>query len=148
MPRVYLAGPIKGLSYDSCVSWREYAIKVLSYSGIIGVSPMRGKELLRGTEKIIDGLDHVLCTPAGLVTRDRFDVKSCDLMLVNFLGAKEISIGTSAEFGWADAYGKPIVTVIEREGNVHDHPFIQRLTGFRVETLDEGLSVVKSILCY
>ena len=52
------------------------------------------------------------------------------------------------EYGWSDVYRKPIITVIEREGNPHDHHFIRELTGFRVETLEEGLSVAKAILTY
>jgi len=66
-------------------------------------------------------------------------------MLANLLGAKTISIGTMIEYGWASAHRIPIVTIIEPAGNIYDHPFIRKLTGFRVETLENGLSVVKSI---
>ena len=50
--RVYLAGPIRGCSYDNATDWREYAIKELAKDGIIGVSPMRAKEFLRGIERL------------------------------------------------------------------------------------------------
>lgn len=145
MPKVYLAGPIAGLSYDNCTNWRNYTIEVLSKWGITGVSPMRDKAI-KITE-IVDDIYPILCHPRSLVTRDHFDVRTCNVMLVNLLGAKKVSIGTMVEYGWADAYRKPIITIIEKEGNIHEHPFIQELTGFRVDNLDSGLAVVKSILC-
>jgi hypothetical protein len=42
---VYLAGPIRGLNYDSANDWRSYTCEKLAdgNSGIIGVSPMRAK---------------------------------------------------------------------------------------------------------
>ena len=60
--------------------------------------------------------------------------------------ATEISIGTMIEYGWADAFRKPIITVMENEGNVHDHNFVKELSGFVVEELDEGIFIAKSIL--
>ncbi len=147
MKTVYLAGPIRGLSYDGCNDWREYAKEKLKEWGIAGVSPMRAKEFLR-TEKIMDDrhYDHVITCPTGITTRDRFDTTSCDILLANFLGAQKISIGTMIEYGWADSARKPIITVMEKEGNPHQHSMVEELTGFRVETLDEGLLVARAIL--
>jgi len=51
------------------------------------------------------------------------------------------------EYGWASAYDKPIITIMEKEGNLHDHSILRGLTGFRVETLDEGLQVARALLC-
>ena len=50
------------------------------------------------------------------------------------------------EYGWADSARKPIITIIEKEGNVHEHSFIRELSGFIVKDLDLGLSVVRAIL--
>jgi len=52
------------------------------------------------------------------------------------------------EYGWADASRKPIISVIEKEGNVHDHSIVRELTGFRVETLEDGLHVARALLNY
>ena len=155
---VYLAGPIKGLSYGACTDWRDYATKFLKSHGITALSPMRAKEHLKN-EKVVAGQyrSHVLSSTRGIVTRDRWDVSRCDVMLANLLETKEeltenqvievpVSIGTMVEYGWADAYRKPVVSVMEREGNVHDHPMVQEITGFRVETLDEGLVTVCALL--
>lgn len=146
--RLYLAGAIKGLTYKGSTDWREYAKQELAKYGIIGVSPMRAKEFLK-EEKLIEGVyENVLASQPGIIARDRFDVRTCDIVLSNLLGLEKITIGTMVEYGWADAYRKPIITVIEKDGNPHDHPFIRELTSFRVETLDEGLIVAKAILNY
>lgn len=49
------------------------------------------------------------------------------------------------EYGWADMARRPIISVIEKHGNLHDHSIVKELTGFRVETLEEGLHVAKAI---
>lgn len=148
MKTVYLAGPIKGLSYNGCNDWREYAKSKLKEWKIVGVSPMRAKEFLSLEKNISDNYDNVLASQKGIATRDRFDVASCDIMLANFLGADKVSIGTIIEYGWADAARKPIIAVIEKEGNPNDHSMVRELTGFRVESLDEGLYIARAILDY
>lgn len=107
---------------------------------------MRYKQHLAGEKTIDDEYQTTLSCSRGLTTRDRFDVTSCDILLANLLGAKKVSIGTMIEYGWADMARKPIITVIEKEGNSHDHSIVRELTGFRVENLDEGLYVAKAIL--
>ena len=146
--KVYLAGPIYALNYKGCNDWREYSRNLLAEEGIIGVSPMRAKEHLNNGELILGADNNVISSQKGLVTRDRWDVMTCSIMFANFLGAKTISRGTMIEYGWADAYRKPIIAVMEKEGNVHDHPIVRELTGFRVESLDEGLYIAKKILNY
>jgi nucleoside 2-deoxyribosyltransferase len=145
--RVYLAGPIAHLTYDEAQAWRNEAIAYLAEFGIEGRSPLRGKEFLRSVGKIgIDTFNEALASDEGIVTRDRYDVRTSDLMLVNLLGAHTVSSGTPAEYGWADAFGIPVITVIEREGSPYDHPFIRGLSGYRVETLEEGLDICRVIL--
>ena len=150
---VYLVGPIDGLNYERCAAWREYAIEELAKDGIIGLSPMRAKEFLKHHPKMVDGVsDHILASDSGLTSRDIWDVRRSDAILFNLLGAEKISIGTMIEYGWASAFDKPMIAVIEKKEkekkNVHEHPMIRRLTNYRVETLDDGLSVVKALFAY
>ena len=147
MKSVYLAGPITGLSYKGCTNWREYAIAELRKWKIAGISPLRAKDYLASETNVADKYDKfVLSTQKGITTRDRFDVNFCDVMLANLLGAQKASIGTVIEYGWADAARKPIITVMEKEGNIHDHSMLREITGYRVESLEEGLLVAKAIL--
>lgn len=109
---------------------------------------MRAKEYLSLEKKISDFYDNALSCSKGITTRDRFDVASSDIILFNFLGAKKVSIGSIIEYGWADSAGKPIITIMEKKGNLHDHGMVRELTGFRVEELDQGLTIAKAILTY
>lgn len=158
MAYVYLAGPITGLSYGGCTDWRKYACEKLSTAGVVGVSPLRAKEYLRNEQAIGDSYEDIaLSTARAITTRDRFDCMRADVLLVNLLGAERVSIGTVMEIAWADAVRVPVVLVMEpsaeentglvpSKGNVHEHAMIRECVGFRVQTLDEGLNVVKAIL--
>lgn len=147
MKTVYLAGPITGCSYDGSVNWRETMIKNLKEFGINGLSPMRCKEYLLKEKSIADQYSQkVLSSAKGITTRDRWDVSRCDLVLVNLLGAYKVSIGTCIEYGWADAFRKPIITVIE-ENNIHKHAMLLEVSGFVVNSLEEGMSVALALLC-
>lgn len=148
-PKVYLAGPISGLTYEGSTSWREYASRQLAEWGIGAASPMRAKGFLDDGKTItaygsVDGRNP-LATTRAIVARDHFDVRNVDLVLMNLLGAQKVSLGTMVEVGWATAYSKPIVLVME-PGNLHEHPFLDGLVGFHVADLDSGLSIVHAIL--
>ena len=149
-PLVYLSGPISGLTYEGGTGWREYAQQRLVDSFIDCLSPMRGKEFLKGAGLIIDQMQavngNIMSQDSAIVTRDRWDVGRCDFMLVNLIGASIVSIGTVIELGWADAFRKPVVLAMEPSGNIHEHAFIRQLSGYRVPTLDEALYVVARAL--
>ena len=145
-PLVYLAGPINGRTYDEAQGWRVYAQERL-YPHLDVLSPMRRKQFLAGESRIEGSYEaNAISSQRGITARDRLDVEQCDLVLANFLGAREASCGTPIEFGWADAYGKPIVMVMELSGNPFDHPMMRELAPFRVETLEAGFTLVRAIL--
>ena len=152
-PSVYLAGPITGLTYDDGQDWRAYAKSVLDDAGIDGFSPLRAKDYLRalgvldsaGTkDSAYLGLN-AMSEPQGITTRDRFDCMGRDLVLVNFIGAERVSVGTCIELGWADAARVPLVVAME-EDNIHRHAMVNTVSGFIVPTLDEALAVCKAVL--
>lgn len=150
-PKVYLAGPISGLTYGGATEWRDGVIRDLAEFGIKGLSPMRCKEFLQnetdGFSKTCEKYGHinVLASPRGIMTRDRFDATRCDVLLVNLLGATTVSIGTVMEIAWADACRTPIVCAMEA-GNIHEHAMVNEALGYRVDTLEEAVSLVKAIL--
>ncbi len=154
MSTVYLAGPIAGLGYAEATDWRDHAIAELAAAGIKGLSPMRAKEYLShitgdcGFSATCAEYGHLspLSGPRGIMTRDRFDATRCDLLLVNLLGARKVSIGTVMEIAWADACRAPIVVAMEPEGNPHEHAMVTEAIGFRVETLEAALHVTKAVL--
>jgi|YelNatPaOPRAMG01_1025707.scaffolds.fasta_scaffold41937_2 hypothetical protein len=142
---LYCAGPITGLSYGESVDWREYvASKLPPY--IKAVSPMRGKKYLANEKNIKNSYEeHPLSSQKGITCRDRMDVMRCDMILVNFLGATKVSIGSVMEIAWADAWRKPIIVVMEKD-NVHSHAMIQEVSCFIVSDLDKAIEIAIAVL--
>jgi len=145
--KVYLAGPITGLSYKACNYWREYATKFLNHPNIQTLNPMRGKEYLSRYRKLKDQyIDiHPLTTAHSIVSRDSWDCRRSDLVLVNFLDAKIVSIGTVLEIAWAQAAGVYVVVVMEKN-NIHRHAMLEGTASLVLEKLDEALDLIPTIL--
>lgn len=142
----YLAGPISGLSYDNGQTWRDYVSSNLPVE-IRGVSPLRAKQELRKVGVINQSYEfNPLMTDSGITARDRFDVMRADAVFFNFLGATEKSIGTCIELGQADILRKPMILVMEDEGNVHEHPIVRDVCGWRTNSLDHGIKLLEQIL--
>jgi len=155
-PIVYLAGPISGLTWEEATKWRQDVAAQLGDLGITVRDPFRGKDFIKRKIKRQGGFDtealavhkkgeHPLVSGHGIVMRDLWDVASCDMLLVNFLGADRVSIGTVVEIATARAKGKYILVVME-DGNPHQHPFITELASMVLDDWDEALSLVPVIL--
>lgn len=150
----YLAGPITDCSFDECVDWREAVCELLP-DEIEGMSPMRGKTYLEGEESIAGSYERitasekaaasyeraVLSSARGIMTRDYNDCSRSDIVIANFLGAQKVSVGTVMEVAWAYGNKKPIIAIIEDEGNPHDHPMMTEAFGFRVNTLEQAVDI-------
>ena len=172
MKTVYLAGPITGFSYgEARHGWREEFTKMLP-AHILPLSPMRGKDSLMGETELKGDPDMYPSNPianaSGIITRDRDDVRNCDAIVACFLGAKDhASLGTAVEFGWADAYRKPLIMVIEddpngsyidsdgvtrtiinsgKKANIHLHAFLTEIAGYRTDNLEEAATIVACLL--
>jgi nucleoside 2-deoxyribosyltransferase len=144
--KIYLAGPITGLSWEEATTWRTKVTGELQPFGIECFSPLRAKNYLSHLDKLEDKYDaYCLSTARGIYTRDKWDSMRCDLLFVNFLGASRVSIGTVLEIAWADSKKTPIIVVME-ENNVHRHSMITECVGFNVSTVQDGIDVAKSLL--
>lgn len=148
--KVYLAGPITGLTYDAAaLGWRQRFKGLLSPdSGIECFSPMRAKSFLAAKGELTGSYnDHPLGTQAGILCRDHNDVFTCDLMVACFLEADgNISLGTAMEFGWAHAYRKPIIMVANADDPHRRHPMLAHAAGYVVDSLEAAASLVQFIL--
>lgn len=144
MSLVYLAGPISGLAFDEANDWRSETEAKFAAVGIDSASPLRFKDFLKDELKVKDNYTHPLATSKGIYTRDKFDVSRSDVILVNFIGAEKVSIGTVIELGWADMLNKPVV--IATDNGIHDHAMISEIAGYIVGSLDEAIQTVIAIL--
>jgi nucleoside 2-deoxyribosyltransferase len=150
-PRVYLCGPISGLDYDDSTTWRNQAATVLAEAGITAYSPMRAKEMTRAWgEKITPARsmagEHPLLTSKGIMCRDYTDCTRADALLVNFLGAQTVSLGSIMELAWAFHLHIPVVCAGEADNINVAHPMAHEAINFRVDTLSEGIDLIKTIL--
>jgi nucleoside 2-deoxyribosyltransferase len=145
---IYLAGTISGLSHDEArFGWRK-EFSLLLPEHIQCSSPMRAKEFLRDAGKLYGSYEeHPMASAAGIVTRDRHDVKNCDAMIACFLeGKDQYSLGTAIEFGWADGWHKPIIMIAE-EGDPHRvHPMMSDMAGYIVDNLEDAAHLVTHLL--
>ena len=147
MKTVYLAGPISGQQYQGATDWREFCTIQLRERGVNTLSPMRGKADLKSS-KPIEGAypDHPFAGERAIITRDRFDVMSCDVLLMNMLPMGDrVSIGTFIELGWADANRKPVVMVRTPTCKSHHH-MVDQLVGFDVQSLEDAIATVAILL--
>ena len=147
-PRIYLSGPITGLSYDATVSYRDwYTSRIAKLAPEVCVmSPMRGKEYLADQAVLSKEYPNsVLSCAKGITTRDRNDVFNADVVIVHLLGATAVSIGTMIECGWADARRIPIILVIE-EGNIHDHSILNEIAGYIVDSGELAIELALSLV--
>lgn len=143
--KIYLAGPISGLSYSASEQWRD-EFKRLVPSSIACYSPLRSKRFLERESTIEQSYEaSPLTTDRGIMTRDHLDCSTADLIVCNLLGVWRVSVGTVMECAWAFAYRKPLVLIME-SGSVHDHPMIREAAGFRVADVPQAASVALSIL--
>lgn len=145
---VYLAGPILGATYDEArYGWRKYVADRLA-AGILALSPMRQEGHLaevKGTLEQGKWPKRVISGDKAVFYKDVLDIERADIVLVNLIGAKRISIGTMVEIGLAFAKGKKIVTVME-PGNMHEHPFVTEPSMIVTDSLDEAIDIVNSLL--
>jgi nucleoside 2-deoxyribosyltransferase len=146
MKKIYLAGPISGLTYDGAQEWRDEFRNNID-PRIEAFSPLRGNEYLtlRGP---LEGSysEYPLTTDQGITARDRYDCMGSDLVVFNLLGATRVSIGTMIEFGWCDAARNPAIVIMEKEGNIHDYLMIRQIAQFRVDNLKDAISIAEIIL--
>jgi hypothetical protein len=147
-----LSGPISGLTYDDGNSWREHVTEHLEGPHIHCMNPMRSHEFLRTLGVIEDKHaqeDHhlgFLVSDEFIGVRDAWDTMKSDVCFVNLLGATRVSIGTVLEIGMAHAARVPVVLVMEKSGNLHDHAMIRNYASLRFDDLQKAIWATKALL--
>jgi len=147
-PIVYLAGPMSGLTFAQANEWREFVTDFFDWE-MEFLNPMRGKENVFGDGTVEGHKDYghldLMSSIQTIIARDTLDVRRCDVVLANFTGSKDVSIGTIFELGYAAALNKPVVAIVPK-GNVHDHIFVTHPSAVVVETLEQGIDSLASLL--
>jgi hypothetical protein len=50
------------------------------------------------------------------------------------------------EIAWAYDRHIPIIIIMEKSGNLHEHPMINEALTYRVDSLEEGIILTRSVL--
>jgi nucleoside 2-deoxyribosyltransferase len=146
--RIYLSGPITGHPDEAIRSWRSRAIQRLSPLGEV-IDPTLAAydsdlafQKQESPPEALDRLRHGLF----VVRRNRNLIRSCDVVLANLLGAgSKASVGSIGEIYWADAFGKPVLIIRERFGNVHDHAMLNAIASRIVHTLEDAFKLIEEL---
>ena len=128
--KVFLAGPIRGISREVSLGWRKLATKYLSNKFEV-IHAMRGRE-----EK------EMFTDPRAAVIRDINDIKSVDILLVNDTIKDCSMIGTSMEVFFAFQQNKPVVLF----GNAHEKDYwLNYHIHLRTKNLKEACEVLNKM---
>ena len=125
--KVFLIGPIRGVTREESLTWRKKATEYLS-------TKFEVTHALRGREEKETFTDY-----KAAVIRDLCDVKNADILLVNDTLDGCSMIGTSMEVFYAFQQNKPIIIF----GNAHNKDyFLNYHTHLRINTLEEACDVL------
>jgi len=143
MTTVYLVGPIQGMSYKAATEWRLYAEDKLRSAGFDVISPMFAKEYLAKQHGLLkSSYEHrPLSTTHAIFARDYWSVRTCNILLVNFMKLNKVTIGSLFEIAWGWLLGKFIVVAMKPKGPM-DHPFVMEAASVVVPSLDEAIEIV------
>lgn len=147
--KVYLSGPISGLTYQEArYGWRASFNAQLD-EGITALSPMRHEGHLAEIKGTLEKAypDNLFSRPKMIVAKDFLDIKLSDIVIANFEFAKRPSVGTFVELGYAKALGKTIIVIKNDDTDaIYNHPFIDEVADIIVSTVDEAAVIVNSLL--
>jgi len=105
--KIFLSGPIRGVSRVESLAWRNEATKLLEQNFCV-LHAFRGRE-----EK------ETFTDPRAAVIRDLNDIKNADVLLVNDTVENCSMIGTSMEIFFAFQQNIPVILF----GNTHDKDY-------------------------
>jgi nucleoside 2-deoxyribosyltransferase len=144
--KVYIAGPISGLSYEQVNKHLEETSRMLRGYGYDVLSPMSAKEHLR-TElefKSHGYTGNPISTNHAIFERDQFMVLNADIVFADLThGHDRVSIGTMYELAWASLMHKHTVVVMN-ETNIHQHAFVLEAADIVFEDWQEAMKYLKT----
>lgn len=146
--KVYLAGPISGLTWNETETWRDnFRRQLLDVSPhIVGYSPLRDKDKEMLVGPIADSYEDTLfSSQRAIMSRDFFDVKTSDAIVANLSEAKTVSMGTVMEIAWAYQLRIPVIIICEPDNKVHDHSMIREAANWWVHDVNTALQVVYTL---
>lgn len=131
MKTIFLSGPMRGINREIAQKWRKEAEERLKSKFKI-LNPYRGR-----------GEKETFIDPKGAIIRDKNDILSCDILLVNDTFKSASMIGTSMEILFAYERFKQIIVF----GKAHYKDYwLDYHATMRVDTLEEACKICEDLL--
>ncbi|TDW31882.1 nucleoside 2-deoxyribosyltransferase-like protein [Rhizobium azibense] len=143
--RIYLVGPLTGRPKAWIADWRTQIKSAIGEADFIDPTSwdIDTKEAFAVKERSAEAL-HRRDHGRLVVDRNKLLIKSADVVFANLLGAgAKASIGSVGELFLANGFGKPVIVVREKLGNVHDHAMLNAIASRICYTLEEGFGVLQ-----
>jgi nucleoside 2-deoxyribosyltransferase len=138
--KIYIAGPITGMTGEEVINYFNDTAEKLEQLGYGVLHPMTAKGYFRTEKKFkAEGYTFPQSTNRAIVGRDHWMVSQCDILWLNLLNAKAVTIGGVSELAWAYHMRKhTLVTMsIDDPENVHNHGFVREMADIIYPTYAE-----------
>lgn len=144
--KVYLAGPITGLTFEEATLdfiTRANQLRTLGYEVL---HPFTGKAHLRNHVGAFLPSGHdSISSDHAIIERDRWMVSQANIIYMNLSGAKRVSIGSMFELAWAHDRGAHTIVVMESD-NIHQHAFVKEAADIMFSTTEEAFLYLESLI--
>jgi nucleoside 2-deoxyribosyltransferase len=145
--KIYLVGPLTGLSYTEAFENIEKRKSRLEKAGYTVIHPLLGKEYLKD-EKLLKagGYSQPLSTNHAIFSRDKWMVQSADIVLADLTpGRSKVSVGSMFELAWASYLHKHVIVVMD-EANIHNHAFVKESASSIFDNLNVALEYLEKLI--
>jgi nucleoside 2-deoxyribosyltransferase len=147
MSKVYLAGPIAGLTDNAARGWRDSVKEALWKHGIIGISPLRCEKPANG-KTFDDGPQLDPNFSREILAKNTYDVKNCDVTLaylpVPGVGQRH-SYGTMWEVGATRILNKPVF-IVTNDPVIAKHPLFGGVADWVYDDMDKAVERIIAFL--
>lgn len=147
-PKVYLAGPIAGLTDNQARGWRDAVAEQLRYNGIKPINPLRCEKPAVEGGKFDDGIELDPNFKREILAKNSYDVKVCDVTLAYLPKPPEgqrHSYGTMWEVGAARILGKPVFIVTD-DPVIVNHPLFGGVADWVYNDMDKAVERIIAFL--
>lgn len=142
--KIYLAGSIVGVSIKDLKEYFHYTKISLEEIGFQVFTPFIESDSL--ANKLDDEGKDPSDTARAIVDRDKWMVRTSDIILCNLLSGKErVSIGSVAEITLAKELGKHVIVIMQKE-NIHQHPFVTEAADVIFTDEEEAIIYLERII--
>ena len=157
---IYCARPMSGVPFAEIFAYYDDIVVRLESLGYRVLTPVIGQGSMRryGSDSPFGG-ENALRTTHALFRRDRWFVQQWDVLYVNLLGAKRVSIGCCFELAWACDNGKHVVVVMENgaatengevtrdaEPHLHWHGFVHQAADIVLHEQTEAIHYLRDLV--